>query len=201
MRAVFLGLMIILVGTARGQFLGGIFDQGATELREYGQQIAALALLIDRSEKGYRIVESGLADIGGFTGTEYGLHQHYFESLAAVNQNVAQMPEVGEILGMEAAMVRGMGSAVNRWQASGRLTAGEMGVAAQEYAGVCQEGEEILGELRVVLTDNNLVMGDGERMGRVVALAARMRELAQSSSAYSAGGDLLVAQRKRAAGE
>jgi hypothetical protein len=195
MRAVFFGIMMILVGTARGQFLGGIFEQGATELREYGQQIVALALLIDRSEKGYRIVEGGLADIGGVTGAEYGLHQTYFGSLAAVNPAVAQMPEVSEILAMEAGIVSGMALAVKRWRASGRLTVGEMGVAGEVYAGVCRGGEEILGELREALSDGELVMGDGQRMGRVVELVGRMRELEHSSSAYIAGGDFLVAQR------
>jgi hypothetical protein len=195
MRAVFVGFIMILVGTARGQFLGGIFEQGATELREYGQQIAALALLIDRSEKGYRIVEGGLAHIGGITGTEYGLHQIYFGSLSMVNPAVAQMPEVGEILSMETGIVNGMASAVKRWRASGRLTAGEIMVVTEVYAGAVQVSEEVITELKAALADGVLVMGDGQRMNRVESLAQRIREMAAMAARYDAGVDLLVVMR------
>lgn len=118
MRIVFLWLVVLMAGRADGQVLGGIFNQGATELKEYGQQIAALAVMIGKLEKGYQIIEGGEDSIGTSAAAEYGLHQTYFASLTAVNPAVAEMPDVEDILAMESAMVNGMGAAVKRWAAS-----------------------------------------------------------------------------------
>ena len=70
MKGVLVLMIMACALTARGQFLGGIFNQGATELKEYGRQIAALQLLIDRSETGYEIEETGMDAVGDITGAE-----------------------------------------------------------------------------------------------------------------------------------
>jgi len=60
MRVVFLVLALILAGRVQGQALGGIFNQGATELKEYRKQIAALAVMIGKLEKGLSSVEKDI---------------------------------------------------------------------------------------------------------------------------------------------
>ncbi len=99
-------VVALLRKDGRAQVLGGVFDQGATELREYAAQIAALQLYIDKARQGYKIVQTGLADIGAIHGAEFALHQGYFNSLAAVNPKIAGMPEVGEIVRIQAAIGR-----------------------------------------------------------------------------------------------
>src|SRR5580704_8597036 len=97
-RAFLFGLVVLLGCTGRAQFLGGIFDQGATELKEYAEQIAALQVYTGQAEKGYKIVEGGLANIGKINQGELELHQAFFSSLAAVNPKIANMAEVADIL-------------------------------------------------------------------------------------------------------
>lgn len=97
-------ILLVVIGAAtegRAQVLGGFFDQGATELKEYAAQIAALQLYIKKAQQGYRIVRSGLTDIGNIHQAEYDLHRGYFGSLAAVNPKIAGMPEVGEIIALQ----------------------------------------------------------------------------------------------------
>lgn len=196
MRTIFLWLVVLMAGQADGQVLGGIFSQGATELKEYAQQIATLTLMIGRLEKGYQIIEGGEDSIGGAAGGEYALHQAYFVSLAAVNPAVSRMSQVGEILTMESAMVSGMGAAVKRWQASGMVTSEEMGVVGQVYTEMVAAGGQIAGELKDVLADREWVMGDGERMSRVIQLRTTLAEFSALVGAFLSGTDLLVMRRK-----
>lgn len=103
-RFFLMGFIVLLVRTGRAQFLGGFFDQGATELKEYAAQIAALRLYIGKAEQGYRVVETGLTDIGNIHQVEYDLHRVYLGSLAAVNPKIEGMPEVGEIIRLQSAI-------------------------------------------------------------------------------------------------
>ena len=97
-------IVLVVMGNAmvgRGQLLGGFFDQGATELKDYAAQIAALELYIHKAQQGYRNLESGLAGIGNIHQAEYDLHQSYFGNLAAVNPKITAMPEVAEIVKLQ----------------------------------------------------------------------------------------------------
>lgn len=96
---VVLGLVVAQRG--RGQALGGFFEQGATELKEYAEQIAALKVYEGKLKQGYAIVKSGLKGIGNIHGMEYSLHQAYFGNLTAVNPTIAGMAEVGEIIRLQ----------------------------------------------------------------------------------------------------
>ena len=196
MKGVLVLVVMTCALTARGQVLGGIFNQGATELKEYAKQIAALQLLIDRSETGYEIEETGLDSVGNITGAEYGLHQDYFGSLGVVKPAVAGMPELGEILAMEGELVRGFSAAMGRWRASGRLTASEMEVCAEVYAEVVAELGELEGELQAVVADGVLVMGDNNRVNRVRQLNREMVEEYHTVGEYVMSTDLIVLQRQ-----
>jgi hypothetical protein len=101
-RICLLLIVALIVRTGQAQVLGGVFDQGATELKEYAAQIAALGLYINKAKQGYTMVEKGLADIGNIHKAEFALHQAYFSSLAAVNPKIAGMSEVGEIVKLQA---------------------------------------------------------------------------------------------------
>jgi len=181
---------------ALAQSLDGIFGQGAEELKEYGQQVAALNLLAGLEGQGYQIQETGLASIGGITSDEYGWHQAYFGSLAAVNPAVAGMPEVGEILAVEGSMVRGMAAGLKRWKASGWLTASELGYFGQVYSQVCTVGSAGLQELQVVLTADSFTMTDEERIRRVVALDKEMKEWDAAVERFEMGVEVLVRGRE-----
>jgi len=192
-------IMVVLVGRDCGaQFLGGIFDQGATELKEYGEQIAALQVYIGEAEKGYRIVGSGLADIGKINQGEYELHQAFFSSLAAVNPKIAGMPEVAEILGLQESIVEGFSAAMNRWKKGGGLSGGELETAGQVYSTNCQAGLQDLGDLQNLTTPGKLTMPDDQRILRIQALDGDMKQQYVFVQQFSSQTDMLAAQRQGA---
>ena len=191
-------VMMLLATTifSRGQGIIGIFEQGAYELKEYGQQIAALGLFITQEEKGYGIKESGLASIGSITRNEYGLHQTYFGSLASVNPVVGEMAAVTEILALETGVVKGFGAAMGRWKGSGGLTAAELAMLGQIYANLCTVGVDGVEALEDVITKGELTMSDDQRMERIMQIDREMRERNVFAQQVAAEGDLLVMERR-----
>jgi hypothetical protein len=197
-RVCLLLMVVMVVQAGRAQVLGGIFDQGATELKEYAQQIAALQVYIGQAEKGYRIVGSGLAGIGKINQGEYELHQAFFNSLAAVNPKIAGMPEVAEILALQASIVEGFSAAMSRWKKGGGLSAGELEAVGQVYSTICRAGLQDVGDLQNLTTPGKLTMPDDQRIIRIKALDADMKQQYVFVQQFTAQTDMLVAERRGA---
>jgi hypothetical protein len=196
MKRVGIGIaLLLMVGCVQAQFLGGIFDQGATEVRQNEEQIAAFQVLGSTEDDGYAIEEDGLTDIGTIHGAEFGLHQAYFGNLSAVNPAIAGMPEIMDIVDVETQVVNRFSAGVRRWQSSGILTAAELGYVEQVESNVCGLGSEALNNLQVLLTPGRLTMTDAERMERVRAIDAAVKEQAEFTQQFCARTDLLISQR------
>jgi hypothetical protein len=191
-----LALLVIAVGVARAQFLGGIFSQGATELKNSTAELAVLEALSGSTDEGYAIFEDGLTNVGTIHGAEYGLHQTYFASLVGVNPAVAGMPEVQEIITLASWIGNAFPVAIDRWRGSGRLVAAELEVAEQVEGNIGDQLSSELGELNNLLTAGIAMMGDAERIGRIRVLDAAAREQAGLAQDFIAGGDRLVAERQ-----
>lgn len=197
MKRVGLGLLFLLIShlRAQSQFLGGIFSQGATEIANNEAQIVAPGLLAATANAGYSIVENGLTVIGQIHGAEFGLHQAYFASLSAVNPAVAGMPEVQDCLAIEQDLVTGLSAALGRWRRSGALTADELAMADGVYQRLCQRGSEELAELRDLLTEGRLVIGDAERMERVRAVDQEVKREWLFGRRFAAEAEVLIGGR------
>ena len=83
---------------AWSQVLGGLFDQQATELKYYQQQIAYLEIYIGYLEKGYKIAQAGLSEIAAIKKGEFHLHQEFFSALASVSPAIARDDRIAGVL-------------------------------------------------------------------------------------------------------
>ena len=191
-----LALLVIAVGVARAQLLGGIFSQGATELKNSTAELAVLEALSGSTDEGYAIFEDGLTNVGTIHGAEYGLHQTYFASLVAVNPAVAGMPEVQEIITLASWIGNVFPAAIDRWQTSGRLLPAELEVARQVSSNSSGVVAGELDELDSLLTAGTAMMADAERIGRLRAIDMAIRQQAGVVEDFIAGGDRLVAERQ-----
>jgi hypothetical protein len=199
-KRVGIGLACLVIGgvSVKAQFLGGIFSQGSTELKNSTTQLALLEALSGSTDEGYAIFEAGLTNTATINGAEYGLHQMYFASLAAVNPAVSGMPEVADIINLAGWIGDGFSPAVDRWQNSGRLTAAELGYVGQVATNSCQTAVSMLGQLKELLTADESSMTDADRVRRVVMLDRAAREEYGFMLDFIAGGDRLVAERQMA---
>jgi hypothetical protein len=80
-RIFIIGLLSGIFGVSKAQFLGGIFNQNATQIEYMIQQIALLQTYIGYVEKGYDIVNKGLTLIGDIKNGDFKLHNEFFNGL------------------------------------------------------------------------------------------------------------------------
>ena len=179
---------------ARSQIIG-VFEQGAEELREYGQQIAALELLLTGQRKGYQIIESGLSSIGSITGDEFSLHQNYYAGLGAVNPVIAQTGEIAECLSLESSMLTAIATGAQRWRTSKYLTAGDLAYIDQMIAILTNAASTQLTCLSLVLTSDSLTMTDNERTRQIVNVSQQLVSIAGTSNSFISFTDALILDR------
>lgn len=215
MKRVGIGIALLLeMVCSRAQSLGGIFSQGATELKDNAAQILVLEGLGAADQADYAGLENGLTDMGQVHGAEYALHRDYFTRLTTVNPAVSGMPEVADIVQTVPAGLGSLAAAIGRWGGSGGMTtvnglkgggggmtAGELGAVVSLDSSLSRLGASELAVLQMLLTAGQLVMTDAERMNRVRAIDRAVREQYLFILQTCAEGDLLVSQRRQAAGQ
>jgi hypothetical protein len=197
-------LTVCLLASSTGasaQFLGGFFNQAATQIKLYGEQIAALELFVTQLEKGYQIVETGINDIGAIRQGEFNLHQAFFSSLLSINPSVAKMEEVPEILLLQASIAEGFSTSLDRWRKSGRLSPGDLSFIGQVYSTVCQQALEDVQDLLTLTTADQLKMTDGERIARIGKLDREIKDTYAFVQGFSAQVDGLTLRRGAGSGD
>jgi hypothetical protein len=191
-------LMMLFLGGWMGlqaQFLGGFFDQAATQLQLDGEQLAALRLYTTQLETGYRVVENGITDMGQAKGGEYSLHQGYFASLAAVNPAIAGMPQVQGILTWQSAITTGFSADMDRWQCSGGLTSTEVDELNEFNQTVSDHSVQVVQAVRELVTANQLTMTDDQRIAGIQRIWVETKQEYGDVQDIVGRTDLLVWQR------
>ena len=194
--------LIILVATlttlnlpVQSQILG-IFEQGAEELSEYGQQIAALELLLTSQHNGYQIVVSGLNSISTITGTEFGLHQSYYSSLSVVNPAITQSPGMTTCLSLESQVLTALPTALARWRQSRYLTANDLEYITRISSAITNLAGSQLSTLDTLTADNDFSMTDDQRIKMLTSLYTHIQLLYSYSQSFIDAVDLLLLNRQ-----
>jgi hypothetical protein len=181
--------------SARSQVLG-IFEQGAEELSEYGRQIAALGMLLNRQEKGYQIIESGLSSIGSITGDELSLHQNYYSSLGAVNRGITQNPELKAFLSTESQILNGLTAALACWRQSPYLTSTDHSYVTRMSSVIVDQANLQLCIFNALTSNDSLTMSDDIRVEMLFELYAHIRDLCVYAQDFIDAVDILILNRK-----
>jgi hypothetical protein len=196
MSFLFVALLVGFDLSARCQVVG-IFEQGAEELKEYGQQIAALELLLSGQRKGYQIIESGLSSIGSITGSEFNLHQNYYAGLGAVNPAIIQVPEVSEFLILESSMLANLSTALNRCRKSNFLTSTDIAFIIRMSAIFTNTVSSQIASFNRVLFADSLTLTDDQRITIIDQLDREARSSYTLLQSLIATANLLILNRER----
>ena len=101
MKELLLGFIgMLLGGGLMAQTLSQFFGQNKRQLRELGEQIAALRALTGTLEEGTRAVGARLDTVGTVKQGDLALHSGYYESLLEVKPVVSAEEQVGAIMMM-----------------------------------------------------------------------------------------------------
>jgi len=94
---------------------GGLACHAQT-LEVMAEQLAALRTLQQSTTQGYRIMTTGVQNIGQITDGEYQLHQTYFGSLAVVSPAVTDDPRLIALQHLQAQLVQEINTVLAYWR-------------------------------------------------------------------------------------
>jgi hypothetical protein len=193
--SLLVALLVTMTFPAHSQIIG-IFEQGAEELKEYGQQIAALELLLTGQRKGYHIIESGLSSIGSITGGEFTLHQNYYAGLGAVNPAIALTPKSTGFLSIESQTLNALTAALNRWRQSQYLTSTDLAYVTRVSSFIASTATLRLSTFNALTSNNNLTMTDDQRVGIISQLYIQIQSLYVYLQTFIDSVDFLILNRE-----
>jgi hypothetical protein len=183
---------LFFVHTIQAQTFSEWFRQGKTQKKYLIEQIAALQAYTAVLKKGYDISQKGLTAIGDIKNGDFGLHSNYFNSLKAVNPEVAKYPRVADILTMQQDIQLLSGHSKSKALQSNLFTSGEKDYITGVYGRLNTDCLQTLNELEAVTTPGKLEMKDDERIKRIDRLFAQSQS--QYDFAKNFSNDLLMMQ-------
>ena len=160
------------------------------------EQIAALQAYIDVAEKGYSLAENGLHTIRDIKNGEFNLHSVFFSSLAVVSSKVANAAEVGEIIRLQASMIRRFSQKLSGYRQNAGLQPAEVAYINQVYAALVSTGQAEITALTNLLTDGALIMTDGERTLAIQLIDADTKSQYRFMESFTNHTDMLTLQRQ-----
>ena len=163
---------------ASAQTFAEWFSQKKTQKKYLLQQIAALQVYSGYLKTGYSIAKGGLGSIGGYVGSEYGLHGSYYTHLKSVNSAVKGNPQVNGIIRWQQDILK-QTAAIKKQTG---LTATESSYVNKVCQAVLSDCDARLQDLQIVLSDNKVEMSDEERIRQI----ARLHEAMQDNYRFAA---------------
>jgi hypothetical protein len=148
-----LTLCLLLSGMAvKAQTFAEWFDQQNMQKKYLLQQIAALNAYQSVLKTGYYLAHNGLGSISGSTGSEFSLHQGYFNHLKMVSSVVKNDPQVKDILTWQHDIITIL------------KTLGNALYYQQVKTAVLADCDQQLAELQKVMYDGTIQMSDADRI-------------------------------------
>lgn len=193
----FLMVLGASISGIHAQGLSTFFSQSETRLKYYAEQIATLQIYIGDAEKGYKIVESGLQTIDQIKSGEFNLHSAFYTSLKTVSPAVKNIAEVAEIISLQASIAEQVAQSLHTCRQSGLMSNDEVIYIGNIYSSLVNAGLKNVHGLMTLLTDDQLQLTDGERVGRIRDLDRNMKEQYDCMKGFAGQADLLVQQRER----
>lgn len=170
-------------------------QQKKTQIKYLVQQIAANKVYIEYVQKGYLIVNKGLATIRNIKNGDFNLHRDFFGSLKQLNPRIKKYVKVVDIIAYQMKIIKEIKKTMQGIKETGQLTADELDYCKMVFENLLEECLKNVEELIIVIGDDELEMKDDERIKRIDALYADMQNKYAFSSSFSEEMGLLSVQR------
>jgi hypothetical protein len=193
MKKILLVVSILCAGHfLQAQTFSEWFRQNKTQINYLIAQIAADEALLAELKKGYGTAQNGLTFIGDMKKGELDLHRTYFNSLKVVSSSVSHYSRINEIISYELAIMKNF---KNMLQAKNMNTS-EVNYLNAVYTNMNKECNKSLDELIDVVTDDTYTMKDDQRIKRIDAICADMKNKYAFTESFASETLLLSAERQ-----
>ncbi|MBN8880519.1 MAG: hypothetical protein J0I32_23450 [Sphingobacteriales bacterium] len=194
--ALFLFLLFSAIGS-QAQTFSEWFKQKKTQIKYLVQQIAANQAYIEQLQKGYRIARQGLNFIGDIKDGHFRLDERFFASLSAVSSEIRNYKKVGEIIAMNARIIRLSQSTLKDVKESSLFSESEQQYVSQVVNGLLDGCIDLTEGLMLVITPSQLKLSDDERLRRIDGLHEEVKQQDAFMQSFSSECQVLALQKQR----
>ncbi len=182
MSAVRFGLIVLAFATpASAQTFNEFFRQSRTQRQYHAQQIAALRSYVSYARTGYELVSGGLHLVNEIPGSEWSLHQLFFNGLRSVNPSLGFHTRCALILG-RVRLIRGWLDGLDRETAMDT----HLHERARSFRSfLLARCSDLLEELAMLRSPGQRSMNDAERLTRLEQLERQATGLTVGFSRFA----------------
>ncbi len=197
MRTRIILFLMLITGVTKAQTWEEFSKQKETQKKYLLQQLAALKVYAGYLKTGYTVVTNGLNSIKGFTKAELNLHDTFFKSKRIVNPAVINPGMLDDIYLYQRSILKRFNFILSNNSFQQRDKEYLKGV----YLNVCDECNNDLAELVLIMSPGDLDMMDDERIKRFAQIHQRMQSKYLFSESLTKDLKLLVIKRQQSSRE
>ncbi len=171
--------------------------QNNQEIKRQAEQIAYLKIYGELIKKGYEIAKAGLNLIGDIKNKDFLQHKNYFKSLSTINSVVRNSGDAARITDFGQKILTVYYREWPKINHSENLSEGEKTYVYGVFQRVIKNSQSELDQLEVLLTDDKLVMKDGERLESLTGVLRQMEDNYDFINRFSTQTLMLGESRKR----
>lgn len=190
-------LFSISIHKGRAQTFAEWTQQKKTQIKYLEQQIVGLQIYSTYLKKGYKIIGEGLGVISDLKNADFNLHNNYFNSLKRINPNVKKYFRIADIISIQLGIQNTCNKAVQTAKGNTWITGNEVTYIQDVYAKLLAESSEEINQLTAVMSPNNFIMKDDERILQIDKIYHDMLDNLSFAENFSNGIYVLGVQRLR----
>lgn len=199
MKKAALIILILVSASFRGksQSFAEWTQQKKTQIKYLKQQIIALEMYMGYVQKGYSTAREGLSAISKITEGDFNLHQDYFNSLREINPIIKKYVRISDIISLRQGILFTCKKTIEITKENTWFTFKEASYIQNVFARLLYEVSEDINQLMSVITANNLIMKDDERIVQITGIYKDMLDKHSFAEDFSNEVILLGMQRSK----
>jgi hypothetical protein len=136
----------------------------AEELALDAQKLSSMKATLQEMYQGYTELKNGYTRIRDVVKDNFNLHEAFLDALWVLSPAVRSDPRLQEIINTEYRIVQAYEAATGRLSGQGVWTSQELGFITGTFSTLLQRSLQVVEELTMITTDNELRMNDAQRL-------------------------------------
>ncbi|HWJ28708.1 MAG TPA: hypothetical protein VNS32_19345 [Flavisolibacter sp.] len=194
---LFVVLILVLTVSLKAQTVEEFTQQKKTQIKYLVEQIAALKVYAGYVEKGYNIAQKGLSVIHDIKKGDFDLHAGYFTSLVKVNPKIRAYAKGADIVQLQYRMMKLYQSCIAGMKSCGWFSSDEISYGEQVLIHLLNDYTDLLRQLKLITSDDQLQMKDDERLRRIDQLHTEVMDQYSFAQHFNSQIQLLALQRAK----
>jgi hypothetical protein len=160
LKLIFIAVFGLAINAARGQSIVDLTEELALD----AQKLSSMKSTLQEMYQGYADLKNGYTRIRDIVKDNFNLHKVFLDALWVLSPAVRSDPRLQEIIGTEYRLVQVYQLATGRLSGQSVWTTQELGYITGTFSTLLQRSLQVVEELTLISTDNELRMDDAQRL-------------------------------------